>query len=366
MNSVTALPTFNLLSIGHRGVGKTVFLAGSYAELHTDSQTLNQHSLWFDCQERQVQENIDDILSHISETGHYPPPTMKITNFSFSLKRRRWWGSETLCDFLWSDIPGEICTIHNRDFRAMVSNSDGCCVFIDAYALVHNTNTYLEYLEEIIKQVMAIASLAYLHDRKYPFVVILTKCDLLESNHLNQQLQQVLQPLTNRLDAVKANYQTFYSLIPIVRIPEKAMFKPKGAVDPLLWLVWELSQAEKLGLMQEHPELVTSLWSNLLHNFQELVEQVLHRRRARAAYQSVEVKQEAVGVTQKQIFNQYLLTSARTRRNVLAMALASVTLVGIGLAYRYTKLTQTCSAQECLIPTSSVLPNSSPPEISNQ
>ena len=26
--------TYNLLSIGQRGVGKTVFLAGSYAELH--------------------------------------------------------------------------------------------------------------------------------------------------------------------------------------------------------------------------------------------------------------------------------------------------------------------------------------------
>jgi Cdc6-like AAA superfamily ATPase len=39
MNSETTTPAFNLLSIGQRGVGKTVFLAGSYTELHADSRT---------------------------------------------------------------------------------------------------------------------------------------------------------------------------------------------------------------------------------------------------------------------------------------------------------------------------------------
>ena len=47
---------FNLLSIGHRGVGKTVFIAGSYAELHSDIQIGQPQQLWFDCQDTQEQE----------------------------------------------------------------------------------------------------------------------------------------------------------------------------------------------------------------------------------------------------------------------------------------------------------------------
>ena len=49
MNSETATETFNLLSIGQRAVGKTVFLVGSYAESHADSLTKRPGQLWFDC-----------------------------------------------------------------------------------------------------------------------------------------------------------------------------------------------------------------------------------------------------------------------------------------------------------------------------
>ncbi len=47
--SEDAIKTFNLLIIGQRGVGKTVFLAGSYTELHVDSQKEPPRQLWFDC-----------------------------------------------------------------------------------------------------------------------------------------------------------------------------------------------------------------------------------------------------------------------------------------------------------------------------
>ena len=49
MNSEIATETFNLLSIGQRAVGKTVFLVGSYAESHADSLTKRPGQLWFDC-----------------------------------------------------------------------------------------------------------------------------------------------------------------------------------------------------------------------------------------------------------------------------------------------------------------------------
>ncbi len=234
---------FSLLSIGQRGVGKTVFLAGSYTELHLDSQTQGAQQLWFDCQDTQAQEKIDSIRNYVAQTGHYPPLTVKITDFNFSLKRHSLWGTQRLCHFRWWDVPGEICKMHNQDFTRMVSTSHGCCVFIDAYALVHNP-TYLQALEEITEQIMAIAYLVALNRLKYAFAVILTKCDLLEIDPLSlQQIKLGLQPLTSRLDGVKANYQTFYSSIPIVHTATGSTLRAKGAAAPFLWLVWELSLA---------------------------------------------------------------------------------------------------------------------------
>ena len=178
MLSGTATKTFTLLSIGQRGVGKTVFLAGSYAELHSGSETKRSGQLWFDYQDTQVQEKIEKLLNYIVQTGQYPPLTIKITDFNFSLKRRSLWGVQTLCHFRWWDIPGESCNLHNSEFNEIVYASQGCCVFIDAYALVYNSG-YLQTLEDIIEQVTAIASLVHLNRLRYAFALILTKCDLL-------------------------------------------------------------------------------------------------------------------------------------------------------------------------------------------
>lgn len=274
MNSQTATPIFNLLSIGQRGVGKTVFLAGSYAELHPDSHNQRQPQLWFDCQDTQAQENIDSILSYIDQTGKYPPATMKVTNFCFSLKRRQLWHTRTLSYFRWMDIPGEICKVDNNDFRGLVSNSHGCCVFIDADALVHK-HQYLQALEATVKQVLAIASLTHLHDRYYPFVIILTKCDLLDSSQL-QQIQPIVRSLNARLDAVRANYQTFYSQIPLQRAFKTSNLRPIGAAIPLLQLVWDLSQPYHPTWQQDLHELIVNLQSNSFQLLGSWVVQALH------------------------------------------------------------------------------------------
>ena len=249
--------TFNLLSIGQRGVGKTVFLAGSYAELHGAAEPKAPQQLWFDCQDREVLANMETLLGYIARTGQYPPPTLKVKNFNFSLKRQSPWGTKTLAHFRWWDIPGEACRIDNPEFRSMVFNSQGCCVFIDGYALVHKS-AYREALEEIIQQVMPIATLVNLNQLKYAFAVILTKCDLLKAEpQSRQQLEEGLQWLTNCLNVVKANYRTFYSDIPIVPLDGSSTLKAKGAAAPLLWLVQELSQAHNPGLMNNLLELVT-------------------------------------------------------------------------------------------------------------
>ncbi len=251
--------TFNLISIGQRAVGKTVFLAGSYAELHSHSQPDLPQQLWFDCQDSQVQEKIERILNYMAQTGQYPPPTMRITDFNFSLKRHSLWGTQTLCNFNWWDIPGESCNADNPDFRRMVSNSHGCCVFIDAFKLV-NDPAYVQALEgDIILQVRVLADLVSLNGLKYAFALIVTKYDLLKPDPLNQQqITEGLRSLTTHLDALKVNYQTFYSAISIVLTKGASTLAAKGAAAPLLWLVLELSQAHNPRI--NNPlELVTRL-----------------------------------------------------------------------------------------------------------
>lgn len=258
--SPTTLKTFNLLSIGQRGVGKTVFLAGSYIEANNQIDNPQTQEFWFDCQDMQMQQNMDHLLGYIAQTGQYPPATMKISNFNFSLKCQNLWSEKTLCHFRWSDIPGEICNIgNNRDFQRMVLTSHGCCVFINADALVHDA-AYLKSLEEIMRQVMGIASLVNQRGLKYPLALVFTKCDLLQLGPISQlQIEQSLQPLITVLDNVKANYKRFYSAIPIVSYQGASTLKAKGAAAPLLWLTSEL---RKINNLQLHKDLGTGLMQN--------------------------------------------------------------------------------------------------------
>jgi len=314
----TSTKTFTLLSIGHRTVGKTVFLAGSYAELHSRSQTDSSQQLWFDCQNTQVQSNIEHILSYIVQTGEYPPATIKITNFDFSLKLKHHslQNTKTLCHFCWRDIPGEYCNLRNLEFQEMAFTSHGCCVFIDAYALVRHNKAYLQVFENIIKQVMAIANLFCLNGSKYAFALILTKCDLLEPGSLGgQQLEADLQPLTTRLDAVKANYQTFYSFIPISRTEVASTLKPKGAAAPFLWLVWELSKAHNPSTMNNLLEFVTPLLPSPLQPQQAMVQ--------RALQSQIKV----AGTPIKKIFSLHLRLASW--KYIWLMALVMVSLLGV-------------------------------------
>jgi GTPase SAR1 family protein len=242
--------TFKLLSIGQRGVGKTVFLVGSYTELHSDRAAKESQKLWFESHDKEAESNIEKILNYITENNQYPPPTMKITDFSFSLKQKNALGTQTLCNFIWSDIPGEICDSKNREFRRMVHESQGCCVFIDIYTLVTD-ETYIKTIEDIMEQVTAIAHLAHLNDLKYPFAIILTKSDLVEADPpTRQKIEESMRSLTSHLRFLRANYQAFYSFIPIVCTEGTFALQPAGAAAPFLWLVMELNKAYNPGLLR--------------------------------------------------------------------------------------------------------------------
>ena len=248
--STNQTKAYNLLSIGQRSVGKTVFLAGSYAECNSAERAKASQQLWFECQDSQDRAKVESILNYVARNGQYPPATMKITNFNFSLKRRSRQDTQTLCHFRWWDVPGEVCNIQHPEFQKLVLLSHGCCVFIDAEALVCDS-TYLQVLEDMIKQVVSIASLVHQYSLRYAFALIFTKCDLLGNGPLRLlQIEEKVQPLIARLDAVKADYQRFYSAIPIFN-QGTATLKATGAAAPLLWLVSELRKIHKQNTEQE-------------------------------------------------------------------------------------------------------------------
>ncbi len=246
-------PVYNLLSLGERGVGKTVFLVGSYAELNSVSDidpalspNLNP-TLWFECQYNPEKELLESILNYVAQTGHYPPPTLKITDFHFAFKQRQRWGIQTLCYFRWWDIPGEYCNFENPYYQTMVLNSHSCCVFINADRLVHDP-TYSESLETITKQVISLARLIDRNALPYGFALIFTQCDRLSGGAMGQlQIEEKIQKLIGELESVSAKYQRFYSGVPIVEKEGVFKLQSNGVSSAFLWLVAELYKKQVFG-----------------------------------------------------------------------------------------------------------------------
>jgi tetratricopeptide (TPR) repeat protein len=233
--------TFTLISLGDRGVGKTVFLASNCAEiLRSGQRKSDSQNLWFECIDPEYQDNIEKLVDYVVRKGQYPPPTFKISDFNFCLKGKGIRGDKTLCNFQWLDIPGEWCDLKNPEFQSVLLQSHGCCVFIDAYNLLHD-NDYSKIIAKTMNQLEAIASLVNQYNLNYPIALICTKCDLIDSGPIGLlQLEEKLRPLTQRLDSVKAHYRRFYSAIPIVNQANGGILKVKDATAPLLWLIAEL------------------------------------------------------------------------------------------------------------------------------
>nr|MDJ0601856.1 tetratricopeptide repeat protein [Crocosphaera sp.] len=256
-SSPTEYPHFNLLSIGQRGVGKTVFLAGSYAEMNQVSEGQDHQEIWFECENGDDKKTLNSILDYVKRTGSYPPPTLKMTNFDFILKQRNHKKVKTLCYFSWSDIPGEYCDFTHPDFQNLVLSSHSCCVFINGERLVKDP-TYIDELEGLVKQVMAIAILVDQKAIDYGFALIITQCDRLASGSMTRlQIEENLQFLTTRLEAADAKYQRFYSGIPIVSKGEEYCFEVNGSAAAFLWIVSELQKGSFVS--RHHQSLDSSL-----------------------------------------------------------------------------------------------------------
>jgi tetratricopeptide (TPR) repeat protein len=235
--------TFTLISLGSRGVGKTVFLASNCAEiLRSSDQKKDKEALWFECENPEFQEKLEKLVGYVVRTGQYPPPTFKIEDFVFSLKRKNLGSNKTLCQFRWLDLPGEWCDSQSPEFQSVLLQSHGCCVFVDAHALLHD-KPYLEAVDAMMTQVEAISSVVNHNNLRYPLALICTKCDLIDLSATGLlQLETKLIPIIKRLDAINAHYRRFYSPSPMVDRSNSGILDFKDANAPLLWLITELQK----------------------------------------------------------------------------------------------------------------------------
>lgn len=249
--------SFNILTIGKRGVGKTVFLMGCYVE--SKSQLKLDKGFYLDFQVNQA-AIIENILSFVARKEEYPPATLRNTHFNFSLKRQTLWAEETLCNFRWTDMPGELCDLHSsKDFHQLLLHSHACCVFLDIPSLSENNRSQFE---QTIDQAMAIASVVESSGLRYPIAIVLTKGDLAQLGPISQvKIELGLQQFLARLDSTKALYERFYSAVPICNSSNgEAYLKPEGTIAPFLWLASELRKIHSSRL--QPVDLVSSLSEN--------------------------------------------------------------------------------------------------------
>jgi tetratricopeptide (TPR) repeat protein len=235
--------TFTLISLGSRGVGKTVFLASNCAEiLRSNEKKKDTEKLWFECEDSNFQEKIEKLVGYVVRTGQYPPPTFKIDDFIFSLKQKKLGKNKTLCQFRWIDLPGEWCDNQAPEFQSVLLQSHGCCVFVDVHTLLHD-EPYLVAVDAMMNQVEAISSVVNHNNLRYPLALICTKCDLIDLSAVGMlKLETKLVPIIRRLEAINAHYRRFYSPIPAPDQVNKGLLDFKDANAPLLWLITELQK----------------------------------------------------------------------------------------------------------------------------
>lgn len=238
----TQKTTYTLLSIGNRGIGKTVFLAANYRSLQPSNPQSVPNSLSIETEDLQTKINIQKLYDYVAKTGNYPPATMKIDHFEFILKQLNPQGRKRLFKVRWWDLPGETCKLSHPGFLALLVNCDGCCLFIDGNNLV-NKAKLREDIKALTEPILSIAKIISLNGLNLPLALIVTKCDLLENKQEKWKiLASFLQPISNQLDLLKVNYQIFYSQIPIINKQGFYSLKFPTTSESIFWLVTEIQK----------------------------------------------------------------------------------------------------------------------------
>ncbi len=240
-----AAPTFNILSVGERGTGKTVFLVGSYAEFFQLQEQTGRsparseaQPLWFECPYKKEKFLLNNILLYVKSQGSYPPPTLKITDFTFSFKQRQSQQERPFCYLHWWDMPGENCNFNNPYFQNIALSSQGCCVFINSYRLL-NDPEYGAIFAYLQSQLKILLTFIRSYNQDYPFALVFTQGDRLPPRS-EMILQQAAQPLLTLLTEASVNFRCFYTAITITPNDQQFAFNTNGVTQVFRWLLTTL------------------------------------------------------------------------------------------------------------------------------
>ncbi|MGK7933981.1 MAG: hypothetical protein AB4041_21480 [Microcystaceae cyanobacterium] len=231
--SPSSIRHHNFLSIGARGVGKTVFFVSHYNQTLSSS---DDSSLRFETHEVETKEIIEKIGNYVKNNGKYPPATMKMTNFDFLVQQTTESQSSPLCEVCWWDTPGESCQLYNPVFLTMMLSVDGSCLFLDGQQLVENAENP-QKIQEQLQPIETFVELLHHNGFHYPIALILTKCDLLTEEKDWKILEQTLKGLRQNWNQLEINYRIFYSEIPIVKQDQHYTLQVKSKENGLTWLV---------------------------------------------------------------------------------------------------------------------------------
>jgi hypothetical protein len=241
-NVTTANKIYTVLSIGQRGAGKTVFLVGCYQAFKNQSNPRNQQEITWQCEQQESEENIEKILNYVAKTGKYPPATLKISNFDFTLEKNSSNQLKKIATIRWWDVPGESCQIYNLAFVNMTLKANGCLLFLEAPSLLNEQrkqNSSLNIFQTLIE---------IIHHNKPNFnlAIIITKCDLVISDRKCwQSLQLKVQELKKRLQESQVNYRFFYSTVLIDS--QQGTLEANQALESMSWLFSQIDQQVNLS-----------------------------------------------------------------------------------------------------------------------
>lgn len=228
---------YTVLSIGQRGAGKTVFLAASYQTFKNQATSGNPANIVFRSQEEESEEDIEKILNYVARTGQYPPATLKISNFDFSLEKKSGDRSDKVATIRWWDIPGESCQIYNLAFVNMALQANACLLFLEAASLLNDSDKHNNYLR-IFQTLIEIIN----HNKtRFNLGIIISKCDLVVSDQKSwQNLQLKVKELEQKLREQKVNHRFFYSTVLIDS--QQGTLQANQALDSLSWLLSQIDQ----------------------------------------------------------------------------------------------------------------------------
>jgi hypothetical protein len=248
---------YTLMSVGTRGVGKTVFLVSCYQELL-------KHSLRLKCEDEESEKNIQKILDYISRTGQYPPATLKIGNFDFRVQRREGERERTVGIVRWWDVPGESCQLYNLAFLTMMLHADGCLLFIEAGSLA-GEDTKNPVPLNTFKTILELVS----HNKpEFAVGVVITKCDRIpDDSDERARLQNIVRKLDEDLKTSAVNRELFFS--GVVIDPDTRTLRSDRAESFSRWLlsrVLDKKDTAQNEPVQETPDFQAGASSDLVNS----------------------------------------------------------------------------------------------------